>query len=396
MKYTYDAANRLISVCPSTNGSTCTGTLTTYVYNGDGDRVSQTVGSVATTYVIDPASSLTNVLSETTSGVTTNYIYGLDLVGQKSGSTARYFEYDGLGSVRQLTDSTGAIQLTQTFDPYGNGYAKSGTATSNFGYTGEQTDSNGFVYLRARYYQPGMGRFFGVDPSRQEMNNYAYVMGNPIMHTDPSGKNPIIGLCAAMVLLPVDGVVGDVAVCGIAAIEFLFGAEAANVAVDIANDGKLNGNAIPPIYIYPSKIRSSVAALGTDLLAMPDAWRHDFSLTEQQPWIERFPAPEEPSLLILSEPLEAPHLPSNGAFPLYDQEPITIWTITMLPDETPWQESFPFPVERPFNDYILAAQVDWEHIFEYHSDWGSAAQQRKAAESRDYTYFEGLTGLAPF
>jgi len=203
-RYVYDAANRLTEVCLDWSSSTsystgtCQGIITTYQYNGDGDRVSQTVGGVTTNYVIDPASSLTNVLSETTSGVTTQYLYGLELVGQKSGATTSYFEYDGLGSVRQLTDGTGAIQLTQTFDPYGNGYSKSGTAASSFGYTGEQTDGNGFVYLRARYYQPGMGRFFGVDPSRQETNPYQYVMGNPVNRVDPSGKcaSPFTGISA--------------------------------------------------------------------------------------------------------------------------------------------------------------------------------------------------------
>jgi len=96
---------------------TKSGVTSTFAYNGDGDRVSQTVGSITTTYVIDPASSLTNVLSETTSDVTTNYLYGLDLIGQKSGLTARYFEYDGLGSVRQLTDSTGDDERLSTIQP---------------------------------------------------------------------------------------------------------------------------------------------------------------------------------------------------------------------------------------------------------------------------------------
>lgn len=77
--------------------------------------------------------------------------------------------------------------MTQTFDPYSSGYAKSGTGTSSFGFTGEQTDSNGFVYLRARYYNPGMGRFLNTDPSRQEMNPYQYSYSNPTNYTDPSG-----------------------------------------------------------------------------------------------------------------------------------------------------------------------------------------------------------------
>ncbi|MBN1119583.1 MAG: hypothetical protein JXJ17_00770 [Anaerolineae bacterium] len=77
--------------------------------------------------------------------------------------------------------------LTQTYDPYGTVYASVGTGASSYGYTGEQVDANGLVYLRARYYQPGMGRFLSVDPSRQEMNPYLYSAGNPVMFIDPTG-----------------------------------------------------------------------------------------------------------------------------------------------------------------------------------------------------------------
>jgi YD repeat-containing protein len=64
--YTYDAANRLAQVCPSTDGSTCSGPTTTYTYNGDGDRIAQEVVdsgvTTTTTYVLDVAVPLTMVL----------------------------------------------------------------------------------------------------------------------------------------------------------------------------------------------------------------------------------------------------------------------------------------------------------------------------------------------
>jgi RHS repeat-associated protein len=127
------------------------------------------------------------VLSETSNGQTSYYWQGLDTLAQSDGTTPQYFQYDGLGSVRQLTDSAGSVSLAQTFDPYGNPYAKADTATSNLGFTGEQTDSNGFVFLRARYYNPAQGGFFQTDPSRMEQNYYEYVTANPIGFTDPSG-----------------------------------------------------------------------------------------------------------------------------------------------------------------------------------------------------------------
>jgi RHS repeat-associated protein len=109
------------------------------------------------------------------------------LVAQSDGTDTEYFAYDGLGSVRQVADSSGAVLLAQTYDPYGNLYASAGVDSTAFGYAGEQEDANGLVFLRARYYNPAMGRFFQLDPSRQERNPYQYTLGNPVNLSDPSG-----------------------------------------------------------------------------------------------------------------------------------------------------------------------------------------------------------------
>ncbi len=92
--------------------------------------------------------------------------------------------------MRQALDAAGLPLLTQTFDPYGNPYSYAGPTESatSYGFTGEQTDSNGLVFLRARYYNPAQGRFMQMDPSRLEMNPYLYGLGNPVRYTDPSGQ----------------------------------------------------------------------------------------------------------------------------------------------------------------------------------------------------------------
>jgi RHS repeat-associated protein len=59
-------------------------------------------------------------------------------------------------------------------------------------------DYNELLYLRARYYAPGMGRFLTKDAwegdynSPLTLNRWNYVTGNPINYTDPSGMNPLI------------------------------------------------------------------------------------------------------------------------------------------------------------------------------------------------------------
>lgn len=78
-------------------------------------------------------------------------------------------------------------------------------ATSTLGFTGQQTDAEtGFVFLRARYLNPSLGRFTTVDsvqpnaPGTQGFNLYAYVANNPTTWVDPSGHMSAV---AAGVLL---------------------------------------------------------------------------------------------------------------------------------------------------------------------------------------------------
>jgi RHS repeat-associated protein len=103
-------------------------------------------------------------------------------------------------------DSEGEVLYGQGFDPdefrknhsefVGNPYLDAGDEKPNWGFTGEQTDENGMIFLRARYYQPGQGRFLTMDPWRGNLNRpntlnpYLYASGNPVVFSDPSGKCP--------------------------------------------------------------------------------------------------------------------------------------------------------------------------------------------------------------
>jgi RHS repeat-associated protein len=173
--------------------------ITQYAYNGDGDRVSQTVGGVATSYVFDPV-GLTQVLAETTAGQSKFYVPGL---AQYSATGWEYFGQDRLGSVRTLLNPAGKLLLARNYDPFGNVLVQGGVGSSGFGYTGEPVDSTGLVYLRARYYSPVVGRFLTPDSvipdplSSQAWNQYSYVENNPIKFVDPSGHSfrPICFYC---------------------------------------------------------------------------------------------------------------------------------------------------------------------------------------------------------
>ena len=61
------------------------------------------------------------------------------------------------------------------------------------GYCGEYRDAEtGFIYLRARYYDPSIGRFTTEDPARDGLNWYAYCANNPVNFVDPWGMEYIV------------------------------------------------------------------------------------------------------------------------------------------------------------------------------------------------------------
>lgn len=112
---------------------------------------------------------------------------------QTNATTTDYFLGDALGSVRQLTNQTGAITYARAYDPYGVVTQTSGASQTAYGYTGEFT-SNNMVYLRSRMYSPGMGRFLTRDTwggdanSPMSYNKWNYVGSNPLNRIDPTGQ----------------------------------------------------------------------------------------------------------------------------------------------------------------------------------------------------------------
>jgi RHS repeat-associated protein len=102
--------------------------------------------------------------------------------------------FDGHGSVRFLTDSTGAITDTYDYDAFGNLLAQTGATLNNYLFAGEQFDPVLGVYFnRARYYDQRAGRFWstdtwdGNDEDPISLHKYLYVSANPVNRVDPSG-----------------------------------------------------------------------------------------------------------------------------------------------------------------------------------------------------------------
>lgn len=187
--YRYDAANRLISATGGAINSA-------FSYDGDGNRVSQTVGNGTYNYLNDVATALPVVLQESGPDGNISYAYGLGLISETSSAFDFFYHYDGLGSVVALTNPAGKLKAKYVYDAWGetlHSIPKIGTR-NKFQFTGEALDpGTGLNYLRARYYDASIGRFITEDSlSRISAvpighNRYAYALNNPATFIDPSG-----------------------------------------------------------------------------------------------------------------------------------------------------------------------------------------------------------------
>jgi RHS repeat-associated protein len=123
---------------------------------------------------------------------TKSYVYGPNgqPIEQITGSTATYLQGDQQNSTRLLTDQSGTVTGTYTFDAYGRTTGHTGAATTPLGYAGQYTDGTGLIYLRARYYDPATAQFLSADPLvDQTWAPYAYAGDNPLSNVDPTGDD---------------------------------------------------------------------------------------------------------------------------------------------------------------------------------------------------------------
>jgi RHS repeat-associated protein len=96
-----------------------------------------------------------------------------------------------LGSTIGMTDSSGALVTTYSYDPYGGTMSGGAGSYNTSEFTGRENDGTGLYYYRARYYDPAIGRFINPDPIGfgGGINFYAYVGDNPISFVDPFGMD---------------------------------------------------------------------------------------------------------------------------------------------------------------------------------------------------------------
>jgi RHS repeat-associated protein len=206
--YTYDAADRLLTVNGATVTSDANGNVTAYgtdsytwdvrgrlqqinrsgatyqfTYGFNDLRISKSVNGTLTSYLLNGD----QVVRETTGGVTTDLLQGpfTDRPLQRGGE---WFVQNHLGSTAAMTNGSGTVVQSYGYKPFGE-LTNSPTDSNPFQFTGRENDGTGLLYYRARYYVPEWGRFISEDPSGTAggINQYVYATNNPLTFGDPSG-----------------------------------------------------------------------------------------------------------------------------------------------------------------------------------------------------------------
>jgi len=221
-RYAYDAENQLIQIQEFPGQNLPPSMTANYHYDGLGRRIAKNVDGVTTSYVYD-REDIVLEFSEN-NGITSQYTQGIGfdepLTIKKNGKSY-FYHADGLGNITDLSNGIGAVAQFYAYDSFGR-FTQQGSELNNpYIYTAREFDLESEVYyLRARYYDPDLGRFYAPDPfanispEPSLINSYAYVENNPITRTDPTGKKYFTPSPVLRFLIDVLDIYGNC--CGIA------------------------------------------------------------------------------------------------------------------------------------------------------------------------------------
>jgi len=184
--YSFDDAHRVTGIAGSVSYQ--------YKYDGSGNRLEATRNGVITRYIYDAGG---NLLAEADGSNTIQkyYIYGNGLLGVVTSSGGYYcYHFDGNGNTVALTDSSANVANKYAYAPFGAIANQQEVLSQPFKYVGKFgviSEPNGLYYMKARYYDAGVGRFISEDPTGfggRDVNLMAYSSNNPITFIDPQGE----------------------------------------------------------------------------------------------------------------------------------------------------------------------------------------------------------------
>jgi RHS repeat-associated protein len=176
--YTFDYEHRLVGI----------GDTVQFIYDGMGNRLKAIRNGEVKRYVYDAAG---NVLAQGGSNhLNRYYIRGLGLLAAVQTNNEVYcYHFNAVGSTIAVTDQNQNVVNKYAYDSFGNVANQVEAVPQPFKFIGQfgvMTEPNGFYYMRARYYDPQVGRFISEDLigfGSGDVNLYVYVdsVGKPFV-----------------------------------------------------------------------------------------------------------------------------------------------------------------------------------------------------------------------
>ena len=202
---TWDSQNRMTHCLKAAAGAN-PAIATDFYYGTDGlrrQKIATTAGN-ATPVVTNSVLDSGMLLRETNGSGQSVATY---LVGARGpeckrddarGGLARWYVFDGMGSVVGEVDPNGNVTTARNLDVYGAArgttYTAAGEKPSKQAFVGSlghtSDDETGLVYMRARYMDTNTGRFVSEDPKGSGNNWFTYCNNNPVNYVDEDGKAP--------------------------------------------------------------------------------------------------------------------------------------------------------------------------------------------------------------
>jgi RHS repeat-associated protein len=175
--YAYGSEGRMAA------GANESGVSSSYSYNGLG----QLAGRDTRILVPDYAAKVPVTLQD--GGA--KYVYGLGRILRSSGNETLVYHNDRLGSAERLTDLSGAMSGSVSYDEWGRPSVAAPGLNPN--YTRHEYDPVlGIYFAQARMYDPNAKRFLETDPALNDYNFYAYCKSNPLRYINVKSE-PIMG-----------------------------------------------------------------------------------------------------------------------------------------------------------------------------------------------------------
>ena len=190
--YEYNSENRMIRASAGAD-------VWEYEYDLLGNRSAVIHNGQRTSYLVDPFAGFGDVVGtyNADGSLQARYVHGNGLVAGFAGSGSWYVDADAIGSIRSLSDGSGAaLTAGLLYDPFGaqlSGGSGLSVAQGRFGFVGGwgvEQDASGLIHMRARQYDPLVGRFTATDPLIEKggsLNLYGYAFNDPALYSDPTG-----------------------------------------------------------------------------------------------------------------------------------------------------------------------------------------------------------------